>query len=331
MRNLSSIVLEGAMLFCLTFSMYAKGSNSFGKISFSVLNNFDVTFDQQDLKLGNFIEEGSLKFPMAVTHIENLVLKDDIKRVEIPSSVKFINKDIFKYCNLQYLKISQETVDSLCKKSDFYDRESFVRKYFSLRNSCQINIETLEPEVMDLSDYKNNIPTPPTLNIKNESSDDNNKNVNDKSFFDELKKYDRTKLRKVNDEDINKNKPVDFTDEVRNFKREDLRKVEEKDLTSSRVKEDTDPEILKQIKNFDLNNLKRVDSDENRKKQNEDLGVLKEIKSFDSSTLKHVEVNKNREVYEDEITKQLRKAMRERREASNYDEENDDYEDSWDD
>lgn len=308
------------MLSCMAFNIEAKNTHSWGNISYTAYSNFNVTFNEQDFKFANFDKGSSFKIPTGVTHV-NLVLPSNIRRVEVPDSVKFISKNIFKAGGLQHLIINQETAALICKKPKDSDIEVYVRRYFSLPDNCEISLrQTFLPKVdmgnnsgisnnvptpppLNIKGKDDSIPTPPPLNIKNKNNNTENKNQN---FVDEINKYDRSKLKKVDEEDINKNKTTDLTDkttnfidELKSFKRENLRKVEENDLTSNREKEDDTP------------------------------AVLKGIKSFDHNSLKHVEINKGKEKPVDDFTKHLRNAMEERRKDLSYDDE--DNEENWDD
>lgn len=274
-----------------------------GRINYSTLSHFDVTFDQFDLKCAkSAMVDGGLKIPAGVTHAF-LKLSGNFAFVEFPESVRFINKDIFKECDVKSVSLSARTVKMLLRKRPAGNEEENIRKYFSLSDSTEIVINS------SLNTIPDNFPEPPAIMDPKAHKD---------NFLDEIHGFDKDMSKKeISKQDIGGSALVD---ELNKFDRNKLKHVQnpddnEKDLDKYKEPENPlfkdiqgfDKNQLKHVKSADDNNVKASDnemkSDDNNKKSENPW--LKDIQNFDKSKqLKHRNAPEKRKIA-DPLAKEL--------------------------
>ncbi len=294
MKKFDSVLLGTLLSTCVIGGIKADNNEnvaSFGNISYAAYKYFDIVFDEKDLKAGNFLNNDSLIIPLGVTKVD-LILPSHVIQVNMPETVRTINRDIFKQCNLQHLIISSGTTALICKASMTEDAEVGLRKYFGLREDCNITIGG-----KNLTGRYNDVESSVNVVKKND-------------FLTEINNFDKNKLKKSN---VRKNSNVEkpsgraaLMDEIKTFEQgNQLRHVNNEALKNQKNESST-PSFLDQIKSFESNRLRHVDIEQQRSQKSKD----------DDNTTVNA----------------LRKAMEERRQDLEYDDDDDDdYYDSWDD
>lgn len=294
MKKFDSVLLGTLLSTCVIGGIKADNNEnvaSLGNISYVAYKYFDIVFDEKDLKAGNFLNNDSLIIPLGVTKVD-LILPSNVIQVNMPETVRTINRDIFKQCNLQHLIISSGTTALICKASMTEDAEVGLRKYFGLREDCNITIGG-----KNLTGRYNDVESSVNVVKKND-------------FLTEINNFDKNKLKKSN---VRKNSNVEkpsgraaLMDEIKTFEQgNQLRHVNNEALKNQKNESST-PSFLDQIKSFESNRLRHVDIEQQRSQKSKD---------DDNTTINA-----------------LRKAMEERRQDLEYDDDDDDdYYDSWDD